>query len=78
MSQGHSVEPFHYDGYDLGADEWWPLMTIKSATPNTAEPGDVVTYAFILTNATQPRAFHFHHLDQPSPCRSLPLKLVEP
>jgi uncharacterized repeat protein (TIGR01451 family) len=42
----------HYDGYDLGADEWWPLVVVKRATPDTAEPGDVVTYTLTLTNIT--------------------------
>jgi uncharacterized repeat protein (TIGR01451 family) len=42
----------HYDGYDLGADEWWPLVAVKTATPNTAEPDDVVTYTLTLTNTT--------------------------
>jgi uncharacterized repeat protein (TIGR01451 family) len=42
----------HYNGYDLGADEWWPLVAVKRATPDTAEPGDVITYTLILTNTT--------------------------
>jgi uncharacterized repeat protein (TIGR01451 family) len=42
----------HYEGYDLGADEWWPLVAVKTATPNTAEPDDVVTYTLTLTNTT--------------------------
>jgi len=42
----------HYEGYDLGADEWWPLVAVKTATPDTVEPGDVVTYTLTLTNAT--------------------------
>jgi len=42
----------HYGGYDLGADEWWPLVVVETGTPNAAEPGDVVTYTITLTNAT--------------------------
>lgn len=42
----------HYAGYDLGADEWWPLVAVKTVTPDTAEPGEVVTYTLTLTNAT--------------------------
>jgi uncharacterized repeat protein (TIGR01451 family) len=42
----------HYSGYDLGADEWWPLVAVKSVTPDTAEPGQVVTYTLTLSNAT--------------------------
>jgi hypothetical protein len=42
----------HYNGYDLGADEWWPLVTVKSASTGTVQPGDVVTNTLLLTNAT--------------------------
>ena len=42
----------HYGGYDLGADEWWPLIAFKAVTPDTSEPGEVVTYTLTLTNAT--------------------------
>jgi uncharacterized repeat protein (TIGR01451 family) len=40
----------HYGGYDLGADEWWPLLAAKVATPDTAGGGEVVTYTLTLTN----------------------------
>jgi uncharacterized repeat protein (TIGR01451 family) len=43
----------HYDGYDLGADEWWPVAVIKRATPSIVDRGDVVTYAIRLTNTTE-------------------------
>jgi len=42
----------HYDGYDLGADELWAVVAVKTATPDTAEPGDIITYTLTLTNAT--------------------------
>ncbi|MBN1812031.1 MAG: DUF11 domain-containing protein, partial [Anaerolineae bacterium] len=42
----------HYTASDLGADEWWPLVAVKTVTPDTAEPGEVVTYTLTLTNAT--------------------------
>jgi uncharacterized repeat protein (TIGR01451 family) len=42
----------HYDGPDLGADEWWPLQVLKTVKPGIAEPGDVVTYTLALTNVT--------------------------
>jgi uncharacterized repeat protein (TIGR01451 family) len=42
----------HYGGFDLGADEWWPLVTVKAATPITGEPGSLVTYTLALTNIT--------------------------
>jgi uncharacterized repeat protein (TIGR01451 family) len=42
----------HYGGFDLGADEWWPLVTIKAAAPVTGEPGSLVTYTLALTNIT--------------------------
>jgi uncharacterized repeat protein (TIGR01451 family) len=42
----------HYDGYDLGADEWWPVAVTKRVTPDTAERGEVVTYTVQLTNTT--------------------------
>lgn len=42
----------HYDRCDLGADEWWPLLTTKAAAPYIVEPGSVVTFTLALTNAT--------------------------
>ncbi|MBN1991674.1 MAG: right-handed parallel beta-helix repeat-containing protein [Anaerolineae bacterium] len=42
----------HYGGYDLGADEWWPLVVVETASPDTVAPGDVVTYTLALTNTT--------------------------
>lgn len=47
---GH-IRP-HYAASDLGADEWWPLEAVKTATPGMAQPGDVVTYTLALSNAT--------------------------
>jgi len=42
----------HYGGYDLGADELWAVVAVKTATPDTAEPGDIITYTLTLTNTT--------------------------
>jgi uncharacterized repeat protein (TIGR01451 family) len=42
----------HHAGYDLGADEWWPLLVSKTATPDRAEAGETVTYTLTLTNLT--------------------------
>jgi uncharacterized repeat protein (TIGR01451 family) len=42
----------HYSASDLGADEWWPLLAVKTASPDTVEPGGVMTYFLTLTNAT--------------------------
>lgn len=42
----------HYRAADLGADEWWPLVAVKSAVPDTAEAGEVVTYTLALRNVT--------------------------
>jgi uncharacterized repeat protein (TIGR01451 family) len=42
----------HYDGYDLGADEAWAVVAVKSVAPGVAEPEDVVTYTIALTNTT--------------------------
>ena len=43
----------HYDGYDLGADEWWPIMVVKRAMPEVVEREQLVTYTVWLTNATE-------------------------
>jgi uncharacterized repeat protein (TIGR01451 family) len=40
----------HYDGYDLGADEAWAVVAVKSAVPGIAEPEGVVNYTIALTN----------------------------
>jgi len=42
----------HYDGYDLGADEWWPVVPVKRAVPDVVERGQLVTYTVWLTNTT--------------------------
>jgi uncharacterized repeat protein (TIGR01451 family) len=42
----------HYDGYDLGADEWWPVAVVKRAEPEIVERGQLVTYTMRLTNTT--------------------------
>jgi uncharacterized repeat protein (TIGR01451 family) len=42
----------HYGGYDLGADEAWAVVAVKTATPTAAGPDDVVTYTIVLTNTT--------------------------
>jgi len=43
----------HYDGYDMGADEWWPLVAQKYVSADSAQAGDVVTYTLTLSNATR-------------------------
>ena len=42
----------HYAASDLGADEWWPLVAIKTARPGTAQTSDRVTYTLTLSNTT--------------------------
>jgi uncharacterized repeat protein (TIGR01451 family) len=42
----------HLDGFDLGADEWWPLWVVKQASPDLVSPGQLVTYSLRLTNTT--------------------------
>jgi uncharacterized repeat protein (TIGR01451 family) len=42
----------HFDGYDLGADEWWPVAVVKRAVPAIAEREQIVTYTVRLTNTT--------------------------
>lgn len=43
----------HYGGYDLGADEWWPLLAVKTATPTSVAPGEVLTYTVVLSNVSE-------------------------
>ena len=40
----------HYGGFDIGADEWWPLDATKSVSHDSVKPGLTVTYTIILTN----------------------------
>ena len=35
---------------DMGADEWRPLIAVKTADPPMADPAQVVTYTLALTN----------------------------
>jgi uncharacterized repeat protein (TIGR01451 family) len=41
-----------YWGYDLGADEWSPLVPIKAAYPTVVDRGDWITYTMSLINTT--------------------------
>lgn len=43
----------HYAGYDLGADEWWPLVAVKTVSAEQAQAGEVLTYSLILENTTK-------------------------
>jgi uncharacterized repeat protein (TIGR01451 family) len=40
-----------YGTPDIGADEWRPLLAVKTADPSTADPAETVTYTIVLTNA---------------------------
>jgi uncharacterized repeat protein (TIGR01451 family) len=42
----------HYDGHDLGADEWWPLVAVKEPASALVEPGQTITYSLVLTNSS--------------------------
>ena len=42
----------HYGGYDLGADEWWPLLASKTVAPLAVAPGALLTYTVVLSNVS--------------------------
>lgn len=43
----------HYGGYDLGADEWWPLLVAKTVAPESVAPGSLLTYTVVLSNVSR-------------------------